>query len=751
MSAKVIRPLLTASVLAVFVNTTAIAQSAPVTTTGSATRSGRAAVVTTPPTIDGRIIEATWAGATPFTAFTQREPVEGTPVSERTEVRIVTDGVALYVAATLFDREAALIVPGEKVRDVTLTNSDYFAFILDTYHDRQNGFLFGTTPSGIEHDAQVIREGEGGGVSVTGQGRAMSGSMGGVNLNWDATWTVATARDSAGWYAEFRIPFSTLRYGSGATQDWGLNIMRGIRRRNEEALWSPVSRQFGITRLSQAGVLEGIAVPVRRTATVTPYVLGAATRYFPTESDYRTPGDFGIDAKWGITPSLTADLTINTDFAQVEVDEQRTNLTRFPVFFPEKRPFFLENAGTFSAGTPQAVDLFFTRRIGIDSVGQPVPILGGGRLTGRVAGLTVGALYMITDETANTLGNAFSVARVVKELSARSRVGLLGVQRTTLLSNGGMATGNRVLAADGRIGLGQDWTTDLWVANSATPGRTGDENAFSGRVAYQTRDWSNSIRVIKVGDDFNPEVGFMSRPAGYRLEEIAAMRLYRRPGWTRIRQWNPHMTLRRYVGSDGFLQSSQAHLDATEIEFASGGRFGPEFNRYSEGLQAPFTIAPGVVIPAGQYAWWQYGLDFTTNPSAPLSLSSRVDVGDFYSGTRSGGSLTFTARRGSSFTSSLLLDYQDVNLPQGDFVRKLIGVRAAYFFTPRIFVQSLTQYSNQAQLFNANLRFAWLNTAGTGLFIVFNDGEDAESFTRWTLPVSRTLTVKYTRQFDLAR
>jgi hypothetical protein len=748
-SAQVLRALLAASVFAASVSTTVLAQSAPITTTGSSARSGRAAVVTTPPTIDGRIDEETWRAATPFNAFTQREPVEGTPVSERTEVRIVTDGVALYVAATLLDREPRLIVPGEKVRDVTLTNSDYFAFILDTYHDRQNGFLFGTTPSGIEHDAQVIREGEGGGINVSGQGRAMSGSMGGVNLNWDATWTVATSQDSLGWYAEFRIPFSTLRYGSGATQVWGLNIMRGIRRRNEEALWSPVSRQFGITRLSQAGLLEGIAVPVRRTATVTPYVLGAATRHFPTESDYRTPGDWGIDAKWGITPSLTADLTVNTDFAQVEVDEQRTNLTRFPVFFPEKRPFFLENAGTFAAGTPQAVDLFFTRRIGIDSVGQPVPIIAGGRVTGRVAGLTVGAIHMITDETANAPSNAFTVARVVKELSARSRVGVIAVDRSA--RNAAGDGGNRVFAADGRIGLGQDWTADLWAANSQTDGRTGDENAFSGRVAYQTRDWTNSIRVIKVGDDFNPEVGFMSRPAGYRLEEIAAMRLYRKPGWTRIRQWNPHTTIRRYVGTDGFVQSSQVHLDATEIEFADGGRFGPEFNRYSEGLQAPFTIAPGVVLPPGQYEWWQYGLDWATNPSAPYSLSSRVDVGEFYSGTRNGGNVTLTARRGSSFTSSLLLDYQDVNLPQGDFIRKLIGVRMAYFFTPRIFVQSLTQYSNQAQLFNANLRFAWLNTAGTGLFIVFNDGEDAESFTRWTLPVSRTLTLKYTRQFDLAR
>ncbi len=725
----------------------ALAQGAPVATTGSIVRSARASSVTASPVVDGRLDDQAWRTAAALHDFVQREPSEGAAVSERTEVRIISDGTALYVGAWLHDREPTLIVAGEKVRDVTLTNSDYFAFILDTYHDRQNGFLFGTTPAGIEHDAQVIREGEGGGVMVSGQGRAQSGSMGGINLNWDASWTVATSRDSLGWYAEFRIPFSTLRYGAGATQTWGLNVMRGIRRRNEEALWSPVSRQFGITRLSQAGVLEGLAVPVRRIATVTPYVLGSATRHFPTETSYRTPADVGLDAKWGITPSLTADLTVNTDFAQVEVDEQRTNLTRFPLFFPEKRPFFLENAGTFSAGTPQAVDLFFTRRIGIDGAGQPVPITAGGRLTGRVAGLTVGALHMQTEATAAAPANAFTVARVLRELSTRSRVGLIAIDRTPL--TGG--DGNRVIGADGRIGLGQDWTADLWAARSETPSLTGDENAFSGRIAYQTRDWVHSARVIKVGDAFNPEVGFMNRPAGYRFDELTFMRTYRRAGWTRLRQWNPHVSLRRHVGTDGFLQSSYIHVDFTEVEFASGGRFGPEFNRSSEGLQAPFEIAPGIVIPPGQYDWWLTGLDWTSDPSAPLSFASRLDFGDFWGGTRSGGNVTITARRGSSFSSSLLLDYQDISLPQGAFTRQLVSMRLAYFFTPRVFLQSLTQYSNQASLFTTNVRFAWLNTAGTGLFVVLNDGQDAESLTRWTLPVTRSVTVKYTRQFDLSR
>jgi Domain of unknown function (DUF5916) len=735
------RPL--AALLAAIVAIAPAADAQMVNATGSSARTGRATVVRTPPTIDGRLDDAVWREAQVFTDFVQREPVEGNPVSERTEVRILTDGEALYVGAWLYDREPALIVPSETIRDVTLTNSDYFAFILDTYRDRQNGFLFATTPSGVEHDAQIIREGEGGGVFTSGQNRAQAGSLGGVNLNWDASWTVKTSQDSLGWYAEFRIPYSTIRYGAGATQTWGFNIMRGIRRRNEEALWSRVSRQFSINRLSQAGTLEEIPVPSQRIATVTPYALATSNRTFASMPDYRSLGEVGVDAKYGITPSLTLDLTYNTDFAQVEVDEQRTNLTRFPLFFPEKRPFFLENAGVFSAGTPQAVDLFFTRRIGIDSVGQPVPILGGGRLTGRIGGLTVGALQMITDDVNGVEGNSYTVLRALRELSARSRVGVMAVQR---LRMGDGDDYNRVYGVDGRVGIGQAWTADAWAGFSQTPGRSGDANSWSGRVAFTTRDWNHSARVLQVGDAFNPEVGFMSRPAGYRFDELMLMRLVRSPRWKEVRQWNPHISLRRYVGTDGFTQSTWAHIDLTEVEFNGGGRFGPDINVFTEGLQVPFEIAPGVVLQPGQYHFSLPGIDWGSDPSAQLSFLTRIEVGQFYSGTKKGGNVTFTARKGAAFSSSLLLDHQDVDLPEGAFVRDLIGVKLAYFFTPRVFVQSLTQYNNQAEVFTANVRFAWLRTGNTGLFVVFNDGESADSFVRWRLPIARSLTVKYSYQ-----
>lgn len=704
-----------------------------------------AIAVETAPTIDGRLDEAMWREGEAITEFVQRELNEGVPGSERTEIRFATDGVNLYIGARMFDREPRLIVAGEKIRDVNLANSDYVAIIFDTYQDRQNGFVFATTPAGIEYDGQVIREGEGGGSNT---GRAQGGALGGFNVNWDASWTVATTVDAEGWSAEFRIPFSTLRYQTGdALQSWGLNVSRMIRRKNEELYWAFIPRQFNLYRLSLAGTLDNLTVPVRRIQTITPYVLTSAqSQWNSGVGSTKSPTEVGGEIKYGVTPSLTLDLTYNTDFAQVEVDDQRVNLTRFPLFFPEKRPFFLENAGVFSAGTPQSVDLFFTRRIGIADNGSAQPIIGGGRLSGRVGGTTVGLLQMVTDASDESSdGQSFSVARATRELSSRSRVGAMVVQRMNT-SDG--ADVNRTFAVDGRIGLGQQWTSDLWAAKTTTPGRTGDDIAGSARLGFQTNVWNHSARVAQVGDDFNPEAGFMSRPGGYRAYEINTMRLVRKPEWTWFRQWNPHVSYRSYYGlQDGFYQTGYVHLDVTEIELANSTRFGPEYNISHEGLQAPFEISPGVVIPEGAYTWGTVGFDYQTDPSESISVTGRFDVGDFWTGTRRGGSSTLTVRHGAAFSGSFALDHNKVQLPEGDFTRTLQALRLNYFFTPRVFVQTLTQFNNQQRVWSANVRFGWLNTAGTGLFIVFNDGREADGFFDWVRPQQRTVFAKFTYQF----
>ncbi len=715
-------------------------------------RAGRFAAPTfvqVAPIIDGKLDDSVWARARPLTSFTQRELHEGDAVSERTEVRIISDGQALYISARLFDRDAKSIIVGEKIRDVPLENSDYFAITLDTYLDRQNGFVFATTPAGIEYDGQVVKEGEGGGLTVSGQTRAQSGSMGGFNLNWDGSWTVATSIDSLGWSAEFRIPFSTLRYGGGNLQSWGLNLARGIRRKNEDAYWSFIPRQFNLYRISRSGTLEDIHVPTPRLATITPYVLGGSHRDFAVDARFKGTSEVGADAKLGVTPGLTLDLTYNTDFAQVEVDEQRTNLTRFSLFFPEKRPFFLENAGVFSAGTPQAVELFFTRRIGIDAIGNPVPIRGGGRLTGRVGDFSVGALEIVTEGlTGKQPANSFSVARVVRELPNHSRIGALFVER---VATGNSANRNGTYAVDGRVGLSDAWTIDWWGAKTSTPNIGHDDKGYSVRAGFSSAAWNHTFRVVQVGSDLNPEVGFLNRTGGYRYYEVALMRFVRKPEWSWFKVWNPHSSFRGYYGLDGSYQSGQLHLDLTEVELASAAKFGPEVNVFHEGLTTPFVIAPGVTLPVGKYDYTQVGFDWATDPSASLGMLLRGDAGPFYDGTRAGGTATFTYRHGASLSTSLLLDYNDVRLKEGKFIRRLIGTRAAYFFTPRVFAQSLVQYNNQARVWTANARFAWLATAGTGLFVVLNDGEEADGYLNWVRPQSRSLIVKFTQQLGFAQ
>ena len=699
------------------------------------------------PVIDGVPDEAAWLSGPVLSDFIQREPSDGSPASEPTEVRVIYDDEAIYVGVWAWDSRPGQLVSGDAIRDYEVTDADAVIMIFDTYQDERNGFVFGTTPAGIEYDGQVSAGGAGGGRFLGGGGgggnRFQSGSGGGFNKNWDGSWTVAASTDDRGWYAEFRIPFSTLRY-SADQATWGFNVARRVRRLNEESFWSAVPREFDLYRLEFAGDLTGIDAPFQRSATVTPYVLGSTARdYAAGDVEFGRDVEFGGEAKVQLTQSLTLDLTANTDFAQVEVDNQQVNLTRFSLLFPEKRPFFLENAGFFSVGGGGA-DLFFSRRIGIDG-GQPVPIQGGGRLSGRAAGLNLGLLHIQTDGPGGSSdGNAYSVARVAKELPSRSRVGALFVNRD------GELTGdyNRTYAIDGNVGLGDQVTLSSWAARTQTPSLDGDEHAWDVTAALASRSWRGNATIREIGQNFNPEVGFLPRD-GHRYYQAFLMYNIRPSRF--FRELRPHVSYftfrsQRDGVAQGFEESARWHID-NHWEWDSGMELHTGANHVTEGLYEPFEIrGTDVIVPEGTYAGWEAQIVYFTDQSRLLSLNSGLNWGSFLSGSKRTTSADVTARFGARSSATASVSYNEVDLPEGDFTTTLASLRLGYFFTPRLYLQSLVQYSNQIDSWSANLRLGWLNTAGTGLFIVYNEVQGIEDLVG---PQGRSLILKFTRQFSV--
>ncbi|MEE2668621.1 MAG: DUF5916 domain-containing protein [Gemmatimonadota bacterium] len=720
------------------------------------------------PTVDGRLDDGAWADAEVLTDFVQREPIDGQPVSEQTEVRIVYDDEALYIGAWMLDSDPTGLVVGQTLRDASLTDTDAFVAVIDTYLDRQNGFVFGTTPAGIEYDGQVSNEGQGGGGG--GSARQQRGSGGGFNLNWDGSWQVATSTDEFGWYAEMRIPFSTLRYRGGGEQTWGINFGRVIRRKNERAMWAPIPRQFNLYRVSLAGTLE-LRAPTRRIVSVSPYVLGDAFKdYTATLPDADFGTRMGADAKLGITQSLTLDLTANTDFAQVEVDDQQVNLTRFSLFFPEKRAFFLENAGTFSVGSGRSAELFFSRRIGLSS-GREVPIQAGARLSGKVGNLQVGVLNIQTDDlSVLDLGtglpeklaptNNFGVVRLYQELGNRTQIGGILVSR---INTSATEDYNITYGLDGRLGIGQALTLEGWLGLTTTPRpagvpdpRTGFNNGeygINGSSSYVTRNWQISAGYRQIGSDFNPEVGFLNRRK-YRHVNARVLRHLRTEGVPWFREFRPHISWNQFWSLDGFSESYEVHVD-NHFVFENGAFFQlPGFNFTGEGLEEPFRIRPGIVIPAGSYDNYDWQFRAYTNRGAPLSISGGWAWGGFFSGTRFGPNATVQYRFEDRLTASLNASYFDVRLDEGSFQTSVIALNASYSFTPRLYLQANVQYSDDTENLGTNIRLGWLETAGTGLFIVYNDTEHLGEFARTGIlagPRQRQLVIKYSRLFDLTR
>lgn len=694
------------------------------------------------PVIDGNVLtDPIWQSITPITELWQSQPYAGQPASERTEIRIAYDAATFYVSVVAYDANPKGLVVTDARRDASLDNTDCFMFVLDTYNDSQNGFVFGTNSQGVEYDGQVNNEGQGNFNSNRQQG----GTIGGFNINWDASWEVKAEIGDYGWSAEFAIPFRTIRFASGKDKTWGINFRRNIRKSNEIAYWAALPIQFDLNRVSLAGKLTGLNLQSPGNLKLIPYVLGQVNKDYEVadaETDYRA--DVGVDLKYSITPSMTLDLTYNTDFAQVEVDDQQINLDRFNLFFPEKRPFFLENAGLFSVGSPGEVDLFFSRRIGIGEGGLAVPIIGGARVSGKINKSNIGFLSMFTDavDEADIHRNNFTVARVNHEFAQRSYIGGAFINRS------GMGEGieddfNRVFAADGRFGLGKKAQLSGFYARSVTPGISEQAHSFQFQSQYAWNGLDVNLAYTEVGEGFNPEVGFLLRSA-FRKPELRILKQIRPENFIGILELRPHISYRSYWDFDGFLQTSFLHVD-NHWEFKNGMEVHTGINFTTEGVVEDFEIAKEVIVPAGTYPHQEAQIVFFTNQSKAISVNVRSVMGGFFGGTRKNNTVALMLRLGERFNSEFALSNNDIKLPGGAFTTNIFRSRLAYAFTPRMYLQSLIQYNSVAKLWSANVRFGLLQQANTGLFLVWNENHNDFGIS------NRSITIKYSRMFDVLK
>jgi hypothetical protein len=694
--------------------------------------------------LDGVLDEPLYESVPSVADFVQQEPREGEPATEKTEVWVTFDAENLYISARCHDSHPERIVANDMRRDGrNIGQNDNLSIVLDTFHDRRNGYEFLINSIGGMQDAQITDERD-------------------VNRDWNTVWVLRSRRDAGGWAAEVAIPFRSLRYRSGNPQTWGLNIRRTVRWKNEFVYLSPVPRTYGvrgILRLSAAATLVGLEAPSSTlNLEVKPYALSAVRGDRAGGPDFENDleGNAGLDLKYGVTRGLTADFTYRTDFAQVEDDDQQVNLTRFSVFFPEKREFFLEGQGIFAFGGVESAPrpgnvfaaasntpvVFFSRQIGL-SQGRPVPIRLGGRLTGKAGRYSLGLLDIQTEDSAEAgaLDTNFAVVRVKRDILRRSSIGVIATRRSPSLSGGDP---NLAYGVDANLSFRESLNVLGYYARTRTPGLSGEEESYRARFDYDADLRALQLERLSVGTHFNPEVGFLRRRNF--IGNLVQARLSRRPrSWKTVRKLSLEAGLDYITDREGRLENRQGRL-LGRTEMQSGDSWSLQYERNYEFLPQPFPIAPGVVVPVGGYHFAVARAAYTLGPQRRISGDLTVASGGFYDGDRTElgyrGRIELSAR----FFVEPTLAFNWVDLPQGSFLAKLLSARATFTFSPTMFVGTLVQYNSGNNVFSTNVRFRWEYRPGSELFLVYNDGRD-------TLPpgapilLSRSVTLKLTRLF----
>jgi len=697
----------------------------------------RAVRLEEPLDVDGQLDEAIYQQVRPATDFILVEPRPGALATDQTEVWVMFDDDNVYVAARAYDSDGDII--GTEMRrdnNATWNGNDMIAFAFDTFFDRRNSVALIVNAIGGKQDGQVANESQ-------------------YNGDWNPIWDPVVGRFEGGWTVEAAIPFKSLRYGPGREQTWGFNVLRPSRTVNEISFLKemPAARgQQGLNMASTFATLVGLeAPPSSRTFEVKPYVTSGATTDIPSGVDDVT-ADIGLDAKIGLTEGLTADLTYNTDFAQVEADEAQVNLTRFSLFFPEKREFFLENAGTFSfggvslggfGGGGQTPILFYSRSIGLED-GQAVPLRVGGRVTGRVGPFSLGLVNIQSDgvDESGTPATNFSVIRLKRDILRRSAIGVMATGRSVDKRGGGASYAYGV---DGTFGFSDTVTINTYWARTQNEGVSGDDTSYRAQFDYNADRYGLEVERLVVGANFNPEMGFVRRDDMQRT--FAEARFSPRPaGIVSVRQFN-------FTGSLNYIENGAGRLETREqtgafqAEFVNNDTLTVTYTGSYEFLPRPFRIATGVTLPVGGYDFDDVQVSWNLAQQRPIRATLSASRGTFYDGHKTTvGASGGRVRVSNQFSLEPSYSINKVDLLEGEFTTHLVNMRATYTMTPAMFVSALVQYSSSSDTVSTNARLRWEYQPGSELFVVYNEQRDT---LRPSFPdlVNRALIVKVNRLF----
>ncbi len=678
--------------------------------------------------LNGRVDEPFWQRGTPASGFRQEDPDEGAAATELTDVYVAYDSDNLYIGAILYDSEPDRILAYQKERDAFLSTDDRFMWILDTFLDGRTGYFFEINPAGLMGDGLL-----GGG----GGGRGPGGSGGfGVNKSWDGIWEARVSRNHDGWSAEVRIPFRTLNFNP--TQDtWGINFQRTVRRKNEESRWTGYRRNQQFTRPVHAGLLKGLQdLSQGLGLEATPYALGGWNNTPDAEDPTRVPLDAGLDLSYNVTPSLRAAVTVNTDFAEVEADQRRVNLTRFPLFFPERRDFFLEGSGVFSFSPRSGVTPYFSRNIGLFD-GEPVPITYGTRLGGQAGRYELGFVQvhtasdqMVSDgDTTLIRPEDFTVARIKRTLFEQSSLGVIYTRRAT--ADDGTATAppdRHTFGADldlftSRFLGDKNFQFEAFFVGHTDPVEAGgsslsDLSARGIRINYPNDIWRIHTSYRELGDEFSPAVGF-TRRNGFRRVQPTVAYSPRPRGLLGIRQLQFEIEFEYLMNLDWERETQKTDLKLLGIRFDSGDRVDFDVTYLLERLDEGFEIRDGITIPVADYE--TLGWRAAVRTAGRRVMSGRVEIskGEFWSGDRSGYELSATIRPASGFSISARYERNDVSLPEGDFDTEVIRIDGKWQMSPWASFVSNVQYDDVSEIVGLFARFRWILTPGSDLFLVY--------------------------------